>query len=222
MGNGRMMAMPLHVALMNPSPTFPAENEPNEAQTESAASCEGPNAVLQLPGGVAQAYKMWGSNVFRFLRLRGVTADLLEDATQEVFYRVHRRWESLTEPSRRKEWVFGIAGFVAKELVRNRRRAELRSPLTDFSGENEPLDPNSGPRSTGGLERSQLAEVLERLLARLPEEQRLVVVLVRVEGFTAREAGEILRLSPRAVNSRLETAERHLRDWLQRSPRRTP
>jgi RNA polymerase sigma factor (sigma-70 family) len=217
-----MMAMPLHVALVNPPPTFQADNEPNGALAESAPTSEAPSAVLQLPGGVAQAYTMWGSNVFRFLRLRGVSPDLLEDATQEVFYRVHRRWESLTETSRRKEWVFGIAGFVAKELVRKRRRADLRSPLTDFSGDNEPLDPNSGPTSTRGLERSQLAEVLERLLARLPEDQRLVVVLVRVEGFTAREAGEILRLSPRAVSSRLETAERHLRDWLQRSPRRTP
>ena len=71
---------------------------------------------------------------------------------------------------------------------RLRRVAEVRRP-----------DP-SGPRPVDDPQPRAIA------MATLPEEQRIVITLVQIEGFTYREAAEILGIPEGTVTSRLVRA----------------
>ncbi|MBL9037529.1 MAG: RNA polymerase sigma factor [Archangium sp.] len=62
----------------------------------------------------------------------------------------------------------------------------------------------------------------QRLLARLPEGWRTVVLLNLVEGWTAEEIGEALGLSPNTVFTRLHRARQQLRGALEESVTSAP
>jgi RNA polymerase sigma-70 factor (ECF subfamily) len=60
----------------------------------------------------------------------------------------------------------------------------------------------------------ELGGVIKQALLELPEKYRLVIVLRDVEGFTTREAAEILDLTPSNVKVRLHRARLFLREAL--------
>ncbi len=57
-------------------------------------------------------------------------------------------------------------------------------------------------------------EQVRRLIERLPVEQREVLLLIGIEGFSYREASDILSLPMGTVTSRLARARRQLLQWV--------
>jgi RNA polymerase sigma-70 factor (ECF subfamily) len=62
----------------------------------------------------------------------------------------------------------------------------------------------------GEIERADAARVVRALLESLPEDQRLVLVLSDLEGWTAPEIAQALELPVNTVYSRLRTARQKL------------
>ena len=60
----------------------------------------------------------------------------------------------------------------------------------------------------------ELGEHIRNGLARLPQEQRLAVVLYDVQGFSYEEIATIMNTSPGTVKSRLSRGRAQLRDYL--------
>jgi len=60
--------------------------------------------------------------------------------------------------------------------------------------------------------RSELSEVLERLLAKLPDDQRTAMLLVDLEGFSYDEAAGIMAVAPGTIKSRISRARSRLRE----------
>lgn len=144
--------------------------------------------------------------VWRNLRRFGVADDLLEDATQDVFVTVHRRWESF-EPraSSVETWLFGIVIRVAYYHRRTLRRRLARlvpwfrgGALHEISSE---LD---GPVEI--VEKRQAAHLLDRVLEELSDPQRELLVLVDVEQITVPEASAILGINLNTAYTRLRAA----------------
>jgi RNA polymerase sigma-70 factor (ECF subfamily) len=73
------------------------------------------------------------------------------------------------------------------------------------------------------LLRGELSEKMEAAIDRLPREYKIVLVLRDVEGFSAEETAEMLKLSVPAVKSRLHRARvfvrRELADYFKDTPR---
>jgi RNA polymerase sigma-70 factor (ECF subfamily) len=59
-----------------------------------------------------------------------------------------------------------------------------------------------------------LGREIQRGLLTLPQEQRIVLVLVDVEGMSYEEAAEAVGISPGTLRSRLSRARAKLRDYL--------
>jgi RNA polymerase sigma-70 factor (ECF subfamily) len=62
---------------------------------------------------------------------------------------------------------------------------------------------------------TELREILDNAILKLPMEQRLVFILRDVEGHSSEEAAKILKVSVTAVKSRLRRARVFLREQLQ-------
>ncbi len=111
--------------------------------------------------------------VCRFLRDLLGDAALAADATQETFVRAFRRVDSLPRDTRLVPWVYGVARFVAIELRKARGRGRL---IFEAGIEEDRVDPRARTPEQELLDREAIV-VVERALARLPEERRASLLL---------------------------------------------
>ena len=65
-----------------------------------------------------------------------------------------------------------------------------------------------------GVLRGELNELLQQAVGQLPEDQRIVLVLNDVQGFSYQEIADIIDQPLGTVKSRLSRARRRLRDFL--------
>jgi RNA polymerase sigma-70 factor (ECF subfamily) len=176
-----------------------------------------PSEPVAVPAlSPAALYGTHLSLVWRNLRRFGVADELLEDATQDVFVTVHRRWESFDPSASSIEtWLFGIVIRVAHYHRRTLRRRLARlvpwfrgTSLYEISSE---LD---GPAEV--VAKRQAVVLLDRILDELGEHQREILVLVDVEQMTVPEATAILGINLNTAYTRLRAARLHFQSAVNR------
>ncbi len=116
-----------------------------------------------------------------------------DDLVQITVERALRRFDQWEDETRLEGWMFGIMRNAWIDEVRARGRRE-RVFAPEAAGENVG-EPSS--------DRDQDAIALQAGLARLPEEQRMAIGLVLVEGLSYKEAAEVLQVPIGTLTSRL-------------------
>ncbi|MBC7784425.1 MAG: sigma-70 family RNA polymerase sigma factor [Burkholderiales bacterium] len=126
------------------------------------------------------------------------------DIVQDAFLKAWQRLDTLDDPSRFGHWLGRMVRNLAIDLRRRRR------PL--------PLDTSIDPPGVGGvdtiLETAEHKHQIDHAVASLDELSRSCVVLRYYENLSSKEIGELLDLSPAAVDMRLSRARGHLKDRL--------
>ena len=156
----------------------------------------------------AELYRGQVGFVWRMLTHFGVREASLEDATQEVFIVVHRRWASWREGVSARSWIYGIVRRVAADHRRAQGRHLRKLDALPRAREHYDLETVAAER--------ELIRALELELERLSPEQREVFVLVELEGMTTREVGELTGDKRNTVASRLRLARACVRKALAR------
>lgn len=157
------------------------------------------------------------------LRMTRNPADA-EDLVQEAYLRAFRSWHQFQPGTNLKAWLFRI---LTNLFISNYRQRQ-REPLTVSADGDESFDlyaTLAGVES--GAERSAESMVLDNLvddeikqaLADLPEEYRMAVLLVDVEGFSYKEIAEILGVPIGTVMSRIHRGRKALQKSLMRLAR---
>ncbi len=185
---------------------------PNGRPSKSADDSEGPAETFSelirphLPALSRLAFRFTGSQ-----------ADA-EDLLQELITRLYARAERLKNVDDLRPWL----ARALHNLYVDQRRNLARSPHGHLlRGDlDEPADvglphQDSSCDPTCCAETRLLGERLEELLARLPEVQRVVVVLHDVEGYRLDEIAGIVGVAIGTVKSRLFRAHEKLRQQLQ-------
>jgi RNA polymerase sigma-70 factor (ECF subfamily) len=140
------------------------------------------------------------ASVWRLLRRFGVPASRLDDAAQEVFWVAARRLSSI-EADKERAFLYGVALRVASNLIRRQKTA---LPL-DGVCEIEALpDPHPSPEAR--LEQRRAREVLDRVLAGMSPELRMVFVLFELEGLSVRDIADLEQIPLGTASSRLRRA----------------
>jgi len=144
-------------------------------------------------------------------------AFLAEDVTQEAFVAAWRAIGSFRGGSFRS-WLFRILINEAHDL---RRRHIKRTPgsldqMLEELGEFPQMgDPHMGPEETAVS--AATFRAIEQYIQKLPEEYKLVLLLVDVQGLAYDEAASVLRLPLGTVKSRLFRGRCMLREFLKGS-----
>jgi RNA polymerase sigma-70 factor (ECF subfamily) len=155
--------------------------------------------------GVSEAYAEHAPRVWRSLRRLGVPDSLLEDALQDVFLVLHRRWAEFEGRAALTTWIYGIVLRVAKDHRRCEQRRMLRvDRLSQLLASETDADTTACP--VEAAERREANELMHAALAELPDELRHVLVLVELEGLAVREASEALGVRLRTCHRRLNAA----------------
>jgi RNA polymerase sigma-70 factor (ECF subfamily) len=142
--------------------------------------------------------------VWRTVRRLGVPPEAIDDAAQEVFVIASRRLASI-EPGKERAFLYGTAVRVASTARRTRSRRRQVEPAPALG--NDALEPaDTAPAPDELVERKRARELLDDLVARLPDDTRPVFVLYELEGLTMDEIATCLEVPPGTVASRLRRA----------------
>ncbi len=124
-----------------------------------------------------------------------------EDLLQDCWIRIHNACHSYRENEPALPWVYAVARHTQLDAFRKRRRRQAR----EFAMAMIP------DRAT---EASPASDVLT-LLDQLPENQREIVMLMKVDGFTVQEVAARLLTSQGAVKQKAHRAYAKLRSLIQ-------
>jgi RNA polymerase sigma-70 factor, ECF subfamily len=134
-----------------------------------------------------------------------------EDATQEVFVLVLRHRSKLQKVGDRKAWLARIAWRVAID----RRKKAPEMSLDDAGTNSVIFQIRSQLASAEEFSLGQeITELLESLIAALPDQLRNVLTLSTVQDLTPSEIAELLAISESSVRSRMFRARLLLKDKL--------
>lgn len=141
-------------------------------------------------------YRQHFRSVWRTLQRLGVAPGSVDDATQEVFVIAWRRWHHFEGRSSARTWLLGIAIRVASDARRKQRPNEALSPQLQ--------EPRPGPEALTASR--QDGQRVERLLARLDDDLRAVLLLVDAEGYSVPEVAEATGVNLNTLYTRLRAA----------------
>ncbi len=137
-----------------------------------------------------------------------------EDATQEAFFSAYRHIGSFRGGSLRS-WILTIVANAARDTLRapSRRRTTSLEAYTEGGDPAGPW-PDPDPLPDDQAVRAETSRHVRGAVDQLPEDQRLVVTLVDLEGLGYDEAAQVARVPVGTVRSRLFRGRGRLRDLL--------
>ncbi len=128
-----------------------------------------------------------------------------EELAQEVFLQLHRDWPAMKSADHIVFWLRKVTSHRAIDFARKVRR----HPETS-------LEETAEPTTFERVHDTFLASYLERIVASLPEKQRMVIVLRYQEDMEVDEIARTLDMKPATVKTQLARALDLLRSKTER------
>jgi RNA polymerase sigma-70 factor (ECF subfamily) len=166
--------------------------------------------VARAQGGDVTAFEnLYRSHVGRVYALcLRMVADpgRAESLTQEAFIRAWQKLRSFRGKSAFSTWLHRLTVNTVLGDMRSRRRRRDREAVDDGFA----IVPDPRPQ------RDAAAKIdLEKAIAQLPDQARMVFVLHDVEGYQHREIGRLLGIATGTSKAHLHRARRLLREVLE-------
>ena len=133
--------------------------------------------------------------------------DEAEDVAQAVLLRIHHSIESYTPSGKFSAWAYRITRNVAADSARTEQRDQDRIDKITREGIAAWLS-----KRTDALGLLSAVDELERFMVALSPQQRAVLDLVELQGFSAIEVAEMLDVSPETVRVHLHRAKSAMRE----------
>lgn len=125
-----------------------------------------------------------------------------DDLLQECWMRIHRACSSYRETEPVLPWVYAVVRHTQMDAYRKRRRRRWEVTVDTL------------PEHALATGRQAGLGILD-LLGQLPETQRKVLLMMKVEGLTAQEVAAALKSSEGAVKQKAHRAYARLRSLLE-------
>jgi RNA polymerase sigma-70 factor (ECF subfamily) len=158
-----------------------------------------------------RAIEQYGNATYNFaFRLTQNEADA-RDLTQEAFLRVYRAWRSFKPGTSFLSWIYRIVTNLHRDELR-RRKGRYLEEIPDDHDSHQPR--REWPLAIAPIDdyvEGQFSEPLAKALEDLDAEQRQILMLADVDGFSYQEIAGIVGCSVGTVRSRLHRARGQLR-----------
>lgn len=160
----------------------------------------------------ARVVRLHGSAVLRFARSQLPSMQDAEDVYQETFRTLFRSSQQFEDDEHLRRWLFAVASNHCKHFYRTQMRKGF-----------DALDPQSpsfqglidGKRGQACPDYTPDHEVWE-YVNHLPRDQREVIELFYVEGYSAEEIASIVQVRPATVRGRLFRARHALKKTMEK------
>ncbi|MGJ1266596.1 RNA polymerase sigma factor [Sphingobacterium spiritivorum] len=174
------------------------------------------NLLLKLRNGDREAfeqlYNFYKNHIIGHLLYIFKSEELTQDVTQETFLSIWENRFQLDSDKSFKSYLYTIATNKAYDLL---RKANLDRQLYDKLSV---FIDNSGDQIYEKLFVKQRSEQLHQILAQLPNQQRLVFHMAKIDGYSYEEIARILNISHHTVNTHIKRANIFLKSQILKSP----
>jgi RNA polymerase sigma-70 factor (ECF subfamily) len=151
--------------------------------------------MLETQAGDGVAYRTFlrelAAHLRRFVgrRLQSRPQEV-EDVVQECLIAVHEKRHTYDAAQPLTPWIHAIARYKLADHLRCSQRADIAS---------DDVDDEPDTRAAASHDAADARRDLVKLLARLPERQRLPIVHVKIEGLSVAETASVTGMSISAV-----------------------
>lgn len=144
--------------------------------------------------------------LFRFCMYLAGNPELAQDICQDTYLKVLEKLGSLQDPNAFMSWLFRAAKNRFLDHLKSRKAADERT-LEDLP---ESVLPSSTPEYENVLE-------VRRVMAMLDPDERVVLLLIDLEGYSYGQAAETTGDSESAIRSRLHRARQSFRKEMKKT-----
>lgn len=167
--------------------------------------------MQKAQGGDAVAYRTLLNTITPlikgYLRTRLFSRSHIDDIAQEILLAIHAVRHTYNPEQPFKNWMYGIARHKAIDYMRKATRQNANE-TNDVEFETFMADAANNPEEA--LEIKQLRASLDKL----PEKQRRILMLTKVEGHSMAEAGKLLDMTESAAKVAAHRAYKKLKEIL--------
>jgi len=155
---------------------------------------------------IEELYAAHHQEIYSYLSRMLRNEELAADLTQETFVKAFRAFDTLTDQSRSRAWLYQIAGRTALDELRRQRIVRF----IPWTGETRGVNASAEETALRG----RLSAEMERALASLPDRQRQALLLAEIGDLTGVELAGALGTSHDAARALLTRARESLRQAL--------
>jgi len=137
-----------------------------------------------------------------------------EDATHDVFLKAYRSLKDFRGGSALRTWLYRIAINHCRNLIQSWHRRTMVTNIDDAFWEQSSAH---APTPLRVLETAELGERIQKTLDRLPEEYRLLLLLVADQELSYEEIGDLTGQSGDAVRGKLHRARKVFASYFQQT-----
>jgi RNA polymerase sigma-70 factor, ECF subfamily len=140
-----------------------------------------------------------------------------EDIAQEAFLRVYNARKSYRPEAKFKTWLLRIATNLCISALR-KKKLQVRRLTVGEDGKEREIADDKALNPANAPELHEIKRQVRLAVEKLPERQRMAIILSRFHGLTYPELEEALGISRMALKSLLhrarETLKQHLVDYM--------
>ena len=141
-----------------------------------------------------------------------------EDVAQEVFVEVYNSIKKFKGNSKLSTWIYKISVNKSLEFIRKKNAKKRFGFMQSLTGNGLPIDRSSYFTEFNHpgvqLENKEKSEILFNAIDKLPEAQKIVFTLHKVDGKSYKEVSEITEKSISSIESLLFRAKKNLQKLL--------
>lgn len=151
----------------------------------------------------------WEKNLYNFILRYIGDREESKDICQKTFIRVYRKLTGLRDPEKFSTWLYQIAVNICRDELkrRNRKRTySLEHLQKNSNGTHQGIlniTTDSRNEPEGETHKNDVSALLNQALQRLPEEQRVVIIMKEYQGLKFTEIADILETSVNTAKSRM-------------------
>lgn len=167
---------------------------------------------MKQPIEFNEMYNQFGKMVYNVSLNYLQNLEEAEEATQDIFVKIHRKIEGFREQSSLKTWIYRITINHCMDVIKSKKR-RIR---VLFSRQNKEDDRIEFNHPGVILEQKQAVSEIFNQLNQLPPKQKGALLLKVIDGLSQKEIAEVLDLSEKAVESLLSRARVNMKKELNR------
>lgn len=176
--------------------------------------------IRQAKNGDLKAYEdiigLYEKRVFSTIYYMAKNDNDVEDIAQEVFIKIYKNLNNFKEESSLYTWIYRITVNVCiDELKKRKKVVYIDEKIDTKDGEVELQLPDDSKSPTDIAEDNELKYRLEKCIKKLPESQRMMIILRDIKGFTYMEIAEIMKMNLGTVKSKINRARAALKELLE-------
>ncbi len=144
--------------------------------------------------------------VFRFSKRLLVSTEEAEDATQELFLKLWKNREKISSYKNVEAFAMTMTKNYCFDRLKSKQASNLSLVHSNYKENGTSLDKKT--------ELSDSVSIVHQLIAKLPEQQRMIIQLRDVEQYEYEEIGKMLDIKQTAVRVALSRARKTIREQL--------